>query len=96
MASQHKIGTHRTTVSTNNGTTQVVYHSTPVVVWDKNKNTVQLNSGGWETNTTKRRINQVSNEFGLKYNVFKKKFDWYVSLPNGEVIAFFDGMEFDV
>ena len=70
------IGTHKTTVTTDNGTTEIVYHSTKVVKF--NNNTITLNTGGWKTNTTKNRMNQTSQQFDLGFNVYQKNWEWYL------------------
>ena len=79
------IGTHRTTITTDNGTTEVVYHSTKVVKF--NSETITLNTGGWDTTTTKRRMNQVSDTYGLEYRVFQKNWDWFVEF-NGKTLPY--------
>ena len=52
------------------------YHSTDVVKW--NDKHIRLYTGGWKTVTTKTRMNQVSNQFGLGYSVYQRKGKWYV------------------
>ena len=65
MASNQRIGKTATTVErTENGSVRVIYHSTPVVEVTAD-GTVTLNNGGWRTNTTKARMNQTANQFGL-------------------------------
>lgn len=95
MSQQNTIGRTATTVYTENGTTKVRYHSTVVVEFTPE--TIILNSGGWHTATTKTRMNQAANQFGLNYRVFQKDFDWFVELtePNGDTvdIEFQDGLE---
>ena len=56
--------------------TKVIYHSTKVVEF--NRDTIVLNSGGYETKTTKDRMNQTASEYMLDYAVFQFDFDWYV------------------
>jgi hypothetical protein len=56
--------------------TMVVYHSTPVVKFTESK--IILNTGGWNTQTTKNRMNQASNQFGLGYQVRIKNGTWVV------------------
>jgi hypothetical protein len=51
--------------------TQVWYHSTCVVEFDKD--VIKLCTGGWRTATTKTRMNQASNQFGLGYSVYQKR-----------------------
>ena len=83
------IGTYRTTVSYSQDYTRVVFWTTEIVRF--NSQEIVLNTGGWHTATTKRRMNQVSDSFGLGFHVYQEDFIWYVSV-NGEVIPFEDGM----
>jgi len=69
-----------------------VYHRTKVVRWGRG--TVTLNSGGHETYTTKKRMNEVSEEYRLGFRVFQKDHQWFVKLPTGSVVEFRDGMTF--
>jgi hypothetical protein len=48
-------------------------HGTAVVRFYPN-GTVKLNSGGWRTHTTKKRINQYSPVY-----VYQKKYEWYLA-----------------
>ena len=93
MSQQNQLGRTATTVSTDGGKTRVVYHATTVVSFDAE--TVTLNSGGWQTSTTKTRMNQASNQFGLGYRVWQKNDIWFVALASGEVVLFADGMTFN-
>ena len=83
------IGTHKTTVYTDNGTTKVKYHQTDVVKFNNER--IVLDSGGWETSTTKKRMNQTSDQFDLGYYVFQKSFVWYVDFK-GDTFDFVDNM----
>jgi hypothetical protein len=47
-------------------------HGTNVVVIYPD-DTVMLNSGGWHTHTTKKRINQYS-----PVQVYQKNYEWYL------------------
>ena len=42
---------------------------------------VAIFDGGWQTNTTKSRLNVIINEFcnGLTDGVFQKNFKWFIS-----------------
>ncbi len=54
---------------------------------------IQLFDGGWQSNTTKSRLNAILCEHGIDgERVFQKNFDWFVSAPNGGAIPFFSGM----
>ena len=89
MAQTQTVGTHKTKVLNIEGFTNIVYHSTPVVQFDSDK--IILNSGGWETATTKSRMNQASNEYNLGFDVYQVDFTWYVDYQ-GETIPFKDGI----
>jgi len=88
MASNQKVGSHKTTIFTDDsGFINVVYHSTPVVKFNDQK--IILDTGGWYSNTTKLRMNQASNQFNLGYRVFQKKGKWFISFPD-KTIDFVD------
>ena len=96
MAQVTQIGTHATTVATDEGITRVTYHATAVVKWSPRESWVELNSGGWRTVTTKTRINQALHQFGIAFQVYQRDFDWYVkgTADNdmSDPIPFYDGM----
>lgn len=72
MAQQYTIGNHKTKVfKDGEGFTCVKYHDT--VVFKTKGSKIVLNSGGWKTQTTKTRINQSLNTFGLPFHLFQKK-----------------------
>ena len=68
----------------------VIYHKTAIVSFDQDK--ITLRSGGWETVTTKRKMNQASEQFNLKFSVYQKDYVWYVVTPQGHTIEFTDGI----
>jgi len=89
------IGTHRTTIHTNSDNQLIVcYHSTEVVKVINNEYVV-LNSDGWLTSTTKRRMNQASEQYRLNFLVFQKSHVWYVKTPKG-VAEYYDGIVIDI
>ena len=65
---------------TDNGINYVVYHKTAVV--KDTINEIILNSGGWETKTTKDRINAYAYENNLPFRVYQKDFEWFVTYDN--------------
>ena len=80
------------------GVDSVYLHGTPVVKAQRVSDSLQivtLNSGGYRTPTTKRRMNEVSAEWALGFKVVQKNFDWYVETDEGS-IDFIDGMVFEV
>lgn len=92
MAHMHKLSTYRTAWVDNGDSGSVIYASTEVVSW--NNGQITLRSGGWETVTTKRKMNQASSQFALGFGVFQKNHKWFVELPSGEVVPFHEGMTF--
>lgn len=74
---------------------QMTYHSTIVVLWNPFEQWIRLHSGGWQTHTTKKRMNQFAMQFNLDYRVYSKDFEWFVSW-NGLNIPFSDGMRIPI
>ena len=75
----------------------VRYHQTNVVEFTPD--TITLNSGGWLTSTTKKRMNEVSDHYGLGFHVSQENFKWWVDVRGlfyGSTIPvpFSDGMTF--
>jgi len=98
MAQQWKVGKVATTIRTEfnmeatlgNGVTTVVrYYNTDVVRFNDQK--VRLDGGGYRTQTTKTRMNQTANQFGLGFQVYQKDFQWFVTFK-GQTYPFTDGM----
>lgn len=87
--SYDQIGSHKTIILNDGNKTSVVYHQTAIVIFDQN--TIQLNSGGWLTATTKKRMNQTSMQYSLSFGVYQKDFQWYVDYM-GETLPFTDNM----
>jgi hypothetical protein len=53
---------------------------------------IELFDGGWQTSTTKSRLNAILSAFGMTGEcVFQKNFNWFVNY-NGSPIPFFSGM----
>jgi hypothetical protein len=46
---------------------------------------IKLHDGGWQSNTTKSRLNAILSAHGFGgESVFQKNFEWFVRLWNGE------------
>ena len=89
----NKLSNHKTTwANLPCGGVTVTYQHTEIV--RKDHDTITLRSGGWETVTTKRKMNQASHQFALGYSVYQRDYKWFVDLPNGETVPFEDGMTF--
>ena len=90
MSQTQKLGTHKTTITKELGIGNedymvVRYWNTDIVKFNNER--IILNTGGWSTATTKLRMNQASNQFGLGYNVYQKNFNWFVEYQ-GKTIPF--------
>lgn len=60
--------------------TIIKLYATPVVTICPEQ--VLLNTGGWETQTTKVRMNQASHQYNLGYHVYQKQGHWYAHYNN--------------
>jgi len=77
MAQTRRVSGVATKIMDIGGRTVVSYHDTHVISW--NSQDIILNSGGYRTATTKLRMNQASNQFGLGIHVFQEDHEWFVS-----------------
>ena len=50
--------------------------------------TLQISDAGWQTVTTKSRLNALCNEFAEGCYVFQKNFDWFLGDADGNVLPF--------
>ena len=82
-----------TSLRTEGGVTIGRYHNTDIIKFDSTG--IILNSGGFRTVTTKKRLNAASIQFGLGFAVYQKNHEWFVDLPNGDRVDFEDGMDFE-
>lgn len=84
-ADRRKVGNNTYAEILPNGSVGILLHSTYVVKINPD-NTYTLNSGGWQTLTTKDRINQYSPK-----RIYQRNFDWFVKI-NDKEYPFIDGM----
>ena len=89
MSRVNEVGAEHTAVFTEKGWTKVVYWKTAVVQF--NYAYIELRNGGHETQATKARMNQASQQYGLGYEVKQKGHEWFVYYDD-QVIKFVDGM----
>ena len=52
---------------------------------------ITLSSCGWETVTTKSRLNAILQEVKTGFSIFQKQFEWFLN-GQGRTVDFFDGM----
>ena len=67
-----------TTIETVDGWTRMVYHNTCVAKCDPVNRQFVLNTGGYKTVTTKKRINQFFDMFDIPYYITQRDFEWFV------------------
>jgi len=75
----------------NTNCSNVFLHGHMIATYDHNLKAIKISSCGWETPTTKSRLNAILNEVKYGCSVFQKNFDWFVSYGE-DVKDFFDGM----
>ena len=82
-----------TRVEYNNSTdcSSIYLHGHQIATYDQNNQAVKLSSCGWQTVTTKSRLNAILDEVKYGCKVFQKNFNWFVSY-NEDTKDFWDGM----
>ena len=73
----------------------VYLHGNHIATYNYDKKELSLFDGGWQSNTTKSRLNALCYEFATGFSVFQKNWDWYVSDFQKTVIDFTNGMTID-
>ena len=86
MPRMNKLSSYATTIATRNGNMCITYHSTVIVEFDAD--CIILRTGGWQTVTTKRKMNQAARQFELGYCVFQHNGDWFIRRPDGGEMPF--------
>ena len=82
-----------TTVVQNDRDLDVFLHGNHIATLCKISMDLRLFDGGWQSNTTKSRLNALLDEFGGGDRVIQKDFTWYlVSNLDNSRRAFFSGM----
>ena len=69
----------------------IYLHGHQIATVDHNTQAVKLSSCGYETVTTKSRLNAILQEVKYGCSVFQKNFNWFVKY-NDQVASFWDGM----
>jgi len=69
----------------------VFLHGHNIATVDHSTNAVKVSSCGWQTVTTKSRLNAILSEVKYGCSVFQKQWNWYVSF-RGQTQDFMDGM----
>ena len=95
MAITHKTAwagsTTQVNYNSNTNCSSIYLHGHQIATVDHNLKAVKLSSCGYETRTTKSRLNAILQEVKYGCSIFQKNFDWCVKY-NDEVASFWDGM----
>ena len=71
----------------------VLLHGNCIAWFDTASNDFNISSAGWETVTTKSRLNAILEEFAPERRIFQKNWQWIVSDFLGMAEPFTDGMK---
>jgi len=77
--------------NSNTNCSSIYLHGHQIATVDHNQKAVKLSSCGYETTTTKSRLNAILEEVKYGCKVFQKNFNWFVSY-NDQTRNFWDGM----
>ena len=69
----------------------IVLHRTAIAVYDHKNQALKLNSGGYQTVTTKSRLNAILQGLIAGASVYQKQFEWFLNY-NNQTHDFNDGM----
>ena len=74
----------------------VYLHGNHIATYNYADKELALFDGGWQSNTTKSRLNALLFEFATGFSVFQKNWDWYVSDFQGKTVKdFYNGLTVD-
>ena len=89
-----------TTVFTENDSaygleSKVYLHGNHIATYTHKIKELQLFDGGWQSNTTKSRLNALCAEFATGFSVFQKNWEWFISDFSNHKKDFIDGIVVD-
>ena len=70
----------------------VYLHGNHIATYNYANRELSLYDGGWQSNTTKSRLNALCNELATGFSVFQKNWNWFVSDFQNTVVDFTDGI----
>ena len=72
----------------------VFLHGNHIATLDTATHALTIKDGGWQSVTTKSRLNALLDEFVPSMDIFQKNWDWFVrDNLDGSVVPFISGME---
>ena len=81
----------RVEYNSNTDCSTVYLHNNRIATVDHNTNALKLSSCGWQSVTTKSRLNAILQEVIGCASVFQKNFEWFLNY-NNQTHNFNDGM----
>ena len=82
-----------TTVRAFRESVEVYQHGNNIASLDTATHALTIFDGGWQSNTTKSRLNALLDEFVPSMGIFQKDWVWYLSdRLTGSVVPFISGM----
>ncbi len=83
-----------TVFTTDNGLESTVYlHGNHIATFDHVHQNLYIFDGGWQSNTTKSRLNALCYEFNTGFKVIQRDWTWYLQNFLGTKQLFISGME---
>ena len=95
IKSQKNWAGSNTTVITEDDISTVMLHGNHIATYYHDTKELSLFDGGWQSNTTKSRLNALCYEFATGFGVFQKNFNWFISDFSGDKKDFIDGIIVD-
>ena len=87
-------GSNTTVFTTDNGLESTVYlHGNHIATFDHVHQNLYIFDGGWQSNTTKSRLNALCYEFNTGFKVIQRDWTWYLVNFLGTKQLFNSGME---
>ena len=77
--------------NSNTDCSAVYLHNNRIATVDHNTNALKLSSCGWQSVTTKSRLNAILQGLIAGASVYQKQFNWFLNY-NNQTVDFFDGM----
>ena len=81
-----------TTVITEDDISTIMLHGNHIATYYHDTKELTLFDGGWQSNTTKSRLNALCAEFATGFGVFQKNWEWFISDFSNDKKDFADGI----
>ena len=81
-----------TTVITEDDISTVMLHGNHIATYYHDTKELTLFDGGWQSVTTKSRLNALCAEFATGFGVFQKNWEWFISDFSNNKKEFADGI----